>query len=378
MLLGCLVVAAVLLATDVVLASTFRSFILGRVDQQVVQASDPLVHGRFRGGFGSGRLGGTTNTTTATTATAPTTTATTATAPTTAGGSTPTTEQRIYTEYYIGLVAADGTVSRLGPGLQENDESEPKLSATTLAGHLSPSPDELRPFTVPSSTGGGKWRVVVVKRTGGEDGTLIFGARLNDMDATLGRMLAVEAVATGLVLAALAAMALWVLRLGVRPLAHMAETAGAIAAGDLSQRVEHADERTEAGQLGAALNAMLEQIEGAFDERAVTEERLRQFVADASHELRTPLTSILANLELLEAELQGEDAEIAGAALRSSRRMRRLVADLLLLARADAGRVARREPLDAGWVVREAAGEAAPLALAHNLSVDVPTGERLV
>jgi two-component system OmpR family sensor kinase len=358
-LLGCLVVAAVLLATDVVLASTFRSFLLGRVDQQVVQASDPLVHGRFRGGFGAGRLGGTTNTTTATTA--PTTTATTATAPTTAGGSTPTTEQRIYTEYYIGLVAADGTVSRLGPGLQENDESEPKLSATTLAGHLSPSPDELRPFTVPSSTGGGKWRVVVVKRTGGEDGTLIFGARLNDMDATLGRMLAVEAVATGLVLAALAAMALWVLRLGVRPLAHMAETAGAIAAGDLSQRVEHADERTEAGQLGAALNAMLEQIEGAFDERAVTEERLRQFVADASHELRTPLTSIRGYAELWRAGGLRDDGEVGEAMRRmeqEARRMGLLVDDLLLLARLDQGRPLETVPLAFDRLVDDAVRDA--------------------
>src|SRR5437763_17197612 len=118
------------------------------------------------------------------------------------------------------------------------------------------------------------------------------------MDSTLGRMVSVEGVATVLVLAALAAMAGWVLRLGVRPLAHMAETAGHIAAGDLSQRVEHADERTEAGKLGAALNAMLEQIEGAFDERAASEERLRQFVADASHELRTPLTSIRGYTEL--------------------------------------------------------------------------------
>src|SRR5438270_6631237 len=167
-LLGCLVVAAVLLATDAILASTFRSFLLGRVDQQVAQAADPLAHGRFRGGLGGGRPG--------------------ATPPTTSSGSTPTGEQRIYTEYYIGLAAADGTVSRLGPGLRENDQSQPKLSATALAEHLSPSADDLRPFTVPSSTGGGKWRVVVVKRTGSEDGTLVVGARLNDMDATFGRM----------------------------------------------------------------------------------------------------------------------------------------------------------------------------------------------
>src|SRR5918994_6675150 len=98
--------------------------------------------------------------------------------------------------------------------------------------------------------------------------------------------------------------------------------------------------------------------------------RPREFVADASHELRTPLTSILANLELLETELKGEQAEIAGSALRSSRRMRRLVADLLLLARADAGRQAPRKPVDLALVAREAVAEAAPLAFEHQLALD--------
>jgi two-component system, OmpR family, sensor kinase len=324
-LLGCLLVAAVLLGTDAVLASTFRSFLLGRVDQQLIQAADPLVHGRFRGGILR-----------APSSTSPAT------------GAPSTGEQRLYTEYYIGLAARDGTVSRLGPGLRENDVSAPELSRATLAGHLSPSPDDLRPFTVASTTGGGSWRIVVVKRTTVDDGTVVFGARLNDMDATLARMVAVEGVATVLVLAALGAMALWVVRLGVRPLADMAETAGHIAAGDLSQRVEHADDRTEAGKLGAALNAMLEQIEEAFDERATTEERLRRFVADASHELRTPLTSIRGYAELWRAGGL-RDADDLGEAMRrmeqEARRMGLLVDDLLLLARLDQGRPLETAPL---------------------------------
>ena len=342
-LLGCLIVAAVLLATDAVLASTFRSFLRGRVDQGLVQAADPLVHGRFRGGF-AGRL------------VTPPATGTPGSSPGSGAG-----EQRVYTEYYIGLAAADGTVSRLGPGLRENDQSAPRLSADDLRDHLSPSPDNLQPFTVSSTAGGGRWRVVVVKRTGGEDGTLIFGAKLNDMDATLNRMLAVEGLATVLVLAALGAMALWVLRLGVRPLAHMAETAGAIAAGDLSQRVEHADERTEAGQLGAALNRMLEQIEEAFDERAATEERLRRFVADASHELRTPLTSIRGYAELWRAGGLRNDGEVGEAMRRmeqEARRMGLLVDDLLLLARLDQGRPLEAVPLAFDRLVDDAVRDA--------------------
>ena len=86
---------------------------------------------------------------------------------------------------------------------------------------------------------------------------------------------------------------------------------------------------------------MLHALDEARGETEATLARQREFVADASHELRTPLTSVLANLELLEEVLEGEQREAAASALRSSRRMRRLVADLLLLARADAGRIAR-------------------------------------
>ncbi len=100
--------------------------------------------------------------------------------------------------------------------------------------------------------------------------------------------------------------------------------------------------------------------------------RQREFVADASHELRTPLTSVLANLEFLAETLEGEQADAASSALRSSRRMRRLVQDLLLLARADAQRVAPHEPLDLGRVVVEAAAELEPVAEGHGISVDAP------
>ena len=88
-------------------------------------------------------------------------------------------------------------------------------------------------------------------------------------------------------------------RRGLRPLRQMAGTADAIASGDLTRRVPEGRPGTEVGRLGSALNEMLTQIEGAFDEKSASEERLRQFVADASHELRTPLTSIRGYAELL-------------------------------------------------------------------------------
>ena len=89
----------------------------------------------------------------------------------------------------------------------------------------------------------------------------------------------------------------------------------------------------EVAELARTLQGMLRELDAAHAETEATLARQRQFVADASHELRTPLTSVLANLELLAESLHGEEAEAASSALRSSQRMRRLVADLLLLAR---------------------------------------------
>jgi signal transduction histidine kinase len=115
---------------------------------------------------------------------------------------------------------------------------------------------------------------------------------------------------------------------------------------------------------------MLQALDSARGETEAALDRQREFVANASHELRTPLTSVLANLELLAEELEGEQAETAHAALRSTRRMRRLVGDLLLLARADANRVQPHRAIDLADVVVEAAAELEPVAEDHELLVD--------
>jgi two-component system OmpR family sensor kinase len=130
----------------------------------------------------------------------------------------------------------------------------------------------------------------------------------------------------------------------------------------------------EVADLSRTLSEMLRELNAARTELESMLLRQREFVADASHELRTPLTSILANLELLEAELRGEEAEMVQSALRSSRRMRGLVSDLLLLARADASRERVQELVDVAEIIRAAAGEAAPLAAGHDLAVDVDEG----
>jgi signal transduction histidine kinase len=127
----------------------------------------------------------------------------------------------------------------------------------------------------------------------------------------------------------------------------------------------------EVAELTRTLEGMLGSLSAARNETEATLERQRAFVADASHELRTPLTSVLANLELLVDSLDGADQEIAQSALRSTQRMRRLVGDLLLLARADAHRVPVRAPLDLADVVIEAASELEPAAHDHTIMLDV-------
>jgi two-component system, OmpR family, sensor kinase len=166
---------------------------------------------------------------------------------------------------------------------------------------------------------------------------------------------------------------LLVARRAMRPIAGLTRAAREVArTRDPDVALPKPQANDEVADLAHTLEDMLRQLSAARAETEASLARQRDFVADASHELRTPLTSILANLELLAADLEGEPREIADSALRSSRRMRRLVADLLLLARADARRRAPRRRIDLAAVALEAASEAGALSPSHPLSLDLP------
>jgi signal transduction histidine kinase len=157
----------------------------------------------------------------------------------------------------------------------------------------------------------------------------------------------------------------------MRPLTGLTQTARRIAeTRDPEMRVPQPRADDEVAELARTLDDMLHALSASRAESEAALKRQRQFVADASHELRTPLTSILANLELLAEVLDGDQGEAARSALRSSKRMRRLVADLLLLARADAQRELPHEPTDLGRVVVEAAAELGPVADGHEFDVN--------
>jgi two-component system OmpR family sensor kinase len=235
--------------------------------------------------------------------------------------------------------------------------SPPKLPASiplSTAKHL-----EL--ITVDSKAGSGLQYRVMRKVSDTGAGTITIAVPLRDVSQTLTRLRNIELIVIASILVALAASAWLLIRLGLRPLDRIGATAGAIAAGDLSRRVSPATTRTEIGRLGLALNAMLGQIEQAFEERQESEDRLRRFLSDASHELRTPLTSIRGYAELYRMGAASDADETARAMARieeEARRMGVLVEDLLALARLDEMPQTQREPVDLEPLVRDAAADA--------------------
>jgi two-component system, OmpR family, sensor kinase len=208
---------------------------------------------------------------------------------------------------------------------------------------------------------------------------LVVATSLDDVDSTLDRLVLIELIVTAVVLAAIGVLGLWLVRLGLRPLDAMGETAAAIAAGDLSRRIEREDERTEVGRLGLALNTMLAQIESAFRAREASERKLRRFVADASHELRTPLAAVRAYAELFTRGAADRPEDLARSMKgisRESERMSVLVDDLLLLARLDEGRPLETKPVRLHELVREAVDAAR--AVEPERPLELTAGEAVV
>ncbi len=197
----------------------------------------------------------------------------------------------------------------------------------------------------------------------------------DSLESTMGRLWLFLGIGVfgGTVLALLAGLA--VASRAMSPIASLTAAARQVATTrDPSQRIPMPETDDEVAELAATLDQMLRELDAARGETEQMVQAQRDFVADASHELRTPLTSILANLELLEARLldSGADAEevdTVASALGSSRRMRSLVADLLLLARADAGRTGPRRRTDLREIADSAVNEVKVMAAGHRMTL---------
>jgi len=235
--------------------------------------------------------------------------------------------------------------------IEAPDVEDPTVPELTADEVLDASENDRGPFTVDGVASDGSaaesgFRVLVRPTPRGD--AVMVAEPLAEVEASMSRLMLAEIIVTGSILAVLALVGWWVVRLGIRPVKQMAAAASAIGSGDLSHRVPEATPGTEVGDLGVALNKMLEQIETAFGTQRRSEERLRQFVADASHELRTPVATVRGYSELYRTGGLSDPARLDDAMRRSEQeaiRMGALVDDLLVLARLDQGR-----PLAAGPV----------------------------
>jgi two-component system, OmpR family, sensor kinase len=214
----------------------------------------------------------------------------------------------------------------------------------------------------------------ITSDTGALTGYVQYGRSLAHVDSTVDRLwlFIAAGILGGTLLASLAGVA--IAARAMRPISALTATARQIGVtGDPSRHMPDPKAEDEVGELARTLEQMLRSLDAARAEREAAMTKQREFVADASHELRTPLTSVLANLELLQASLDGnrdEDRAMVDSALRSSRRMSRLVGDLLLLARADAGRVGKHRPCDLAEIAGNAAVEMSPVLGDRGLEID--------
>lgn len=266
----------------------------------------------------------------------------------------------------------------LGDFVSPNDASARIYDSRGQELDASPNAAELGPPT-PGIDEVGDMRVATVvlrsRQTGRIAGYVQYGRNEQHVDSTIGRiwLFIAAGVLGATLLASFAGVA--IARRAMRPISSLTATARTIAnTGDPSSHMPQPRVDDEVGELARTLEQMLRSLDAARAEREAALKRQRKFVADASHELRTPLTSILANLELLQASLespaQEEEREMVDSALRSSSRMSRLVGDLLLLARADAGRIGTRTLCDLAEAAGHAAAEVAPTIGERQLRVE--------
>jgi signal transduction histidine kinase len=288
--------------------------------------------------------------------------------------------QILASEYEVVYPPIGRPLAKKGPQLNEfvlpNDASAKIFDAS---GDVLAENEHAAPLGPPepglSDYGDMRVATAIISSGGEPTGYAQYGRSIDHVEATVNRvwLLIAAGILGGTLLASFAGVA--IAARAMRPIASLTATAREIATTrDPSQQMPKPETEDEVGELALTLQDMLRSLDAARAEREAAMQTQREFVADASHELRTPLTSILANLELLQASLdshaQPEDREVVDSALRSSRRMSRLVADLLLLARADAGRLGAHRRCDLAEIAGEAAAEAAPLMGNRVLELD--------
>ena len=237
-----------------------------------------------------------------------------------------------------------------------------------------------KPFTIPGADGEPDIRAVARILPSGV-GTVVISVALDSVDRTMRGLAGIYFLISLIVIIAIGFVARSLIKLSLKPLNKIEETAAAIAEGDLSARLPEVNPNTEVGRLTGSLNTMLSRIEESFAVRTESENKLRRFVADASHELRTPLTAIRGFAELhRQGAVTGEDKtkELISRIEKESIRMSSLVEDLLLLARLDQSRELTIDPVDINHLVNEAIASAKAAGPSHEITLKSSSDEVFV
>lgn len=281
----------------------------------------------------------------------------------------------------INVVYADGEVQFAGYVDDLGDRRE--LDAAQIA-DLESVPADGRPQDV-EVTDLGTFRAISTTTEHGEPS--ITAMSTASVSQTVEGYLLVEVILAGVGIAIASVLGTWLVRRSLRPLDSLADAAVHVSElpldrGEVGEipRVDEqfTDERTEVGQVGAALNRMLDHVEASLTARHESETQVRQFVADASHELRTPLASIRGYSELVRRSPDDVPPDTLRALDRiesEALRMGDLVEDLLLLARLDAGRPLDREPVDLAALAIDAVADAHAASRDHVWELDLPVAE---
>ncbi len=260
-------------------------------------------------------------------------------------------------------------------------------AASLITRHLARDYVDGQPFDLTRAAGPGTSgprlravaRVVPARTNGGLRAVLIVARPVGAVTDQVSGIVIAEVITGGALILLLAISGRWLIGRGLAPLGQMARTARQITSrGDLTARMPEADDSTEVGQLGGAINAMLDRIQQAFGARWRSEQKVRQFAADASHELRTPLTTIRGYAELYRQGALGPD-QLPSAMRRieqESQRMSTLVAELLELARLDRTSSLDLTETDLSLLVRDAAADALAVEPGRPVTAEAP--DRLI
>ena len=352
-------VATGLVVSDLVVLSSVRMQLVGRLDQQLERYYEQIEH--HPGKSGQPR-------------------------PPSDDGSSPSDGRVQYQKglpslFEIRFLAADGSVLRtVRQPIAESDPGPqlPTGADPSLLDHHG------RGFDLPAEHGSGTWRVLVlpVQRTGPAPSAtsssyVMVAVSSDEVEATVEKLRAAFLAIGTAVLLLIAALGTFAVRAGLLPLRRIERGTELIAAGELSYRMPELSAGTEVGRLSTALNGMLDQIETAFAARAQSEERMRSFVADASHELRTPLAGIRGFAELYRMGALPSESDVKRTMDRiesEAVRMGRLVEDLLMLARLDEERPLDLAPMDLRTLAADALHDLTALDPTRAVALTGPGG----